>query len=317
METNLEEYWSDLRNGVLEEGEQADDILSLAVLHRWAQDLHNPKRPSFLVVSGVNRDRVYQRFQFEEWMFDEPGVVNDICGPATNAWVGEGLVKHFTNRIQGLQIPPEYRNKSTFMLPLPEPKSVQWEVLWGLIACSFLVVEDPLDQLVDKRFSLLSDAHRMILEARFEVLEKKGESVLQNAIQTTGKWIEGHRFATLTDSEKAFLQRAQVSQAVTEAERFEVILFILSLARQNGVVGGIVLALDGLEEVVDKGRAEELFKLLEITERWTKLGSPLGILLGWRGTKDDCRRLTKLHPRLAKRVLQADAWIRRESEDEG
>lgn len=305
---DFEEYWADLREGLGERKDFDAEVLSLPALHRWAQDIHNPSRPPLVVISGSRREVIYDRFQSEDQMFAEPGLVHDLGRTVTDEWIKDGLAKHITNRVRDIEIPPEFRAKQNFMFSLPtsDENARGWEILWGLVSVSFLTIEEPLARLIDQRLSLLSGVYRSIMEARFEALEFLSNTH-QVGVPAIGRWVEGD---TLTSQEKAFLQRAGVKQEISESARFEVLLFLLALARQNGVVGGVVLALDGLEQVTDKARADELFRLIEITEKWTKLGAPLGILLGWRGTKEDLKNLRKLHPRLAKKVAMADAWIR-------
>lgn len=309
---NFQEYWSDLRRGLRPNAvHDSLDVVSMTVIHRWCQDTDNAHRPSFVVVSGANRERLYRRVQHDDWMFERPGTVQDLYGSRNQAWVFDGLTRHLVERVRDLEVPPEFRDKTTFMVPLPE-KHTGWEVIWGLVSCSFLVTERVLD-LVNKRNSLLADAHRALLEARFIVMESHDPTVAVSAI---GRWVEGQKHASLTEPERAFLERAHITQAVTDSERFDVLLFLLTLARENDILGGVVLSLDALENVVEKERADELYRLIDTCDRWTSLGSPFGLVVGWRGDKDDTKNLRKLHPRLAKRIIESDRWVRASSESQ-
>lgn len=310
---NFEEYWSDLRKGFKPSVEpNSIDLVSLNVVHRWTQD-QNPLRPSFVVVSGADRDRLYQRVQDEDWLFDERGAIHDLNNPHARDWVNEGVGRHLVHRVRALEIPPEFRDRTGFRLAVPGRDEMSWEILWGLVATVYPTIEDPLSSLVDKRHSLYFDAHRALLEARLESLDSRDPTVVIGAVQTIGKWIEGQRHSNLSGGEQAFLVRARLNQAVTDPERFDVLQFCLALAKQNQVIGGVTLALDGLENLTSTDRAEELYRILDTADKWVSLGSPLGLVLGWRGSKEDAKALRKLHPKLARRIIDSDRWIRQAS----
>lgn len=305
---DFDEYWGDVRRGLRPEATpDSTEVVSLAVLHAWAQDTGNPRRPPFVVVSGTNRDILYRQVQSDDWMFEKPGGILDLRG-STTSWI-YGLTRHLVERVRGLTIPPEFRDLVTSsQVPQQELSTTEWEILWALVSCPFLVVEEPLDQLIDQRFSLLSDVHRGLLEARFEVSEAGGPAFC--GTEALGAWIEGQKHSSLTASAQAFLARANITQTVTEPERAEVLHFLLTLAKQNGLLGGVVLAIDGLENLTSKEVADELLQFLEVCGRWVTYGSPLGLIVGWRGTKEDAKQLRGLHPKLARRIAEADHWIR-------
>jgi hypothetical protein len=303
---DFQSYWSDLRRGVAPPlTPDSIDLVSTEVLHRWSRDTGNVLRPSFVVASGENRHTLYRKVQADERMFDEPGASLDLRGTTSSSWV-YGLSNYITDWFRTLPIPPEFRDKSTFTVSLP-PRGdhFEWEMLWGLAGLSYLVMNDPLDAMVDQRFSMLSDAHRGLLEARF-----LREPSISSAIGPLGRWVAGLKHSEMSREDHSFLHRARIVQAATKLERFELLHFYLTLAKQNGLLGSAVLLLDGLENLTSPEVAEDLSAFLQISDLWVRYGSPLGVLVGWRGTKEDTKELRKLHPLLARKITDADKWLR-------
>lgn len=307
---DFQSYWSDLRRGVVSKPTpDSVDLVSTEVLHRWSRDTGNVLRPSFVVASGENRHVLYNRVQADERMFDELGVNLDLGGTSNSSWV-YGLSNYITHWFRTLGIPPEFRDKSTFMVSLPpRGDELDWEVLWGLVGLSFLVMNEPLDTMVDQRFSMLSDAHRGLIEARFSVLDQSAPAI-STAIEPLAHWLAGLKHSEMSREGHSFLRRAHISQAVTKIERFELLHFYLTLAKQNGLLGSAVLLLDGLENLTSPEVAEDLSAFLQISDLWVRYGSPIGVLIGWRGTKEDAKELRKLHPLLARKIIDADKWLR-------
>lgn len=138
--------------------------------------------------------------------------------------------------------------------------------------------------------------YRTLIEARFEALEKLDWNHTSETISSVGRWIEGNPNPT------------GIAQTILpEAARFEMAFFLLTLASQNGLLGNTFLVLDGLERATPEDAAA-LCHMVSTLSRWTEVGCPLRLVLGWDAKSK--RALRKLHPPLYLQVQEGLRWTK-------
>lgn len=157
-------------------------------------------------------------------------------------------------------------------------------ILRELIETPELVVDKTLETVIDNGFMRVHEGFKILWEARFLAMEGAQDQV-ERIIQALTRWTAG----CLTEYERGSLEVAGgqgVQSLLTSTpDRYDVLLMWLTLARDNGQFDRIILPLDGLEDATD--RVPELLDLLQAVERWTPLGSPLGLLLGFSKSPDE------------------------------
>ena len=316
-EDEFEEYWRDLRRGILPSPvRDSVDLVSIQIFHAWLQDADNRHRPSFFLVSGGNREQFYRRFQDEAWLFIKPGRSLRLLDERSRSWLRDGALPFLTQSLKTLEMPLEYRSKGTYLFPLLE-RGEQWEVLWGLLACSYLVIENdnPLWSLLDQGERPIVEVIRSLSTFRALAAETADPQRARFLVEAFGHWIDGTPLWSLPFAERELLRQACPYSFSTE-ERLEAIQFILTLAKQNEVVGTFGLSFDGVENIALLDQAEDLYKFILSCEKWVHLSSPLCPVLGWREAKEDVKGLRKIHSRLTTRLVRRSQEVKANSEKE-
>jgi hypothetical protein len=155
--------------------------------------------------------------------------------------------------------------------------------------------------MVGRKGTSFADFYRALVEIRFEVQERKALPTIEEDIIALGRWIERN----VSDSGvQSLMSRSGIRNRVKKREQVDLLLFILTLAKVNGLLDEIVVYFD--LKWLDKMGAEELYRVLGDLEHWTSLGCPLSLLLGWEG---DRRAVRGLHPRLSSRFREGLAWM--------
>lgn len=153
--------------------------------------------------------------------------------------------------------------------------------LESLLSHGTPVIGEPLRQMVDENFYLVSDAFKLLLEASFQ-RQETGD--IKIPAETVIRWASSHNL----EGPHAQLAQAAGIKRTPESpqERLDVLCFILTLAHHNGLSDPTVTGLDRIERVVltsprrRKPLLGELALVMSTIQRWSKLGSHLGLLLG-------------------------------------
>jgi len=285
---SLEEYWSDLRRG-LPKAKRAFPGLSSSSALPTLRDWMTSPRTAFQVIPGDEREEVLALMEAEL----PDGSASRWASPWSK---GEKLIPSFLRVVRDLPIPPSNRSRQAFQFALPHPQQnpAGWDLLWGFVARTSFVVEEPLRGMINRR--PLADMYRVLVEARFEAQEKKDWGHTSETLSSVGRWIEGDPKPT------------GIAQTVLpEAARFEMAFFLLTLASQNGLLGNTFLILDGLERATPEDAAA-LHHMLSTLSRWVEVGCPLRLILGWDAKSKNALR--KLHPRLYLQVREGLRWAK-------
>jgi hypothetical protein len=262
----------------------------------------NLKRPVALVVPGAthfDRQAVVKQYVTGEWRRFQSGIHIDADPSLSSDWLTVGVLKNFTNRIISMEMPPVNKNLMAGWYQTHVPQA--WNLLWNLIAVDEFCVEDPLRGLVDKPFYLVHDVHRALWEARFLARENNTLQAAEGFVLHFTRWLVGDPLDA--EGEKVLSALGINRHVVSPVERLDVLCFLLCLACQNGLLERAVFFFDDLEHALQPNRRSQLrqlWDLLECSRRWVRIGGcPLGVLIGFTGSRADMQLLTKLHPKLS------------------
>lgn len=286
----FEEYWRDFR-GQREASPEVGPPIEIAPLVLWARNLWDSSRQAFHVLLGSDRDQRQALEQIKQELSAGTLVRDQL-------WAGCPR-EHFLHVIRSLKVP--YRDRFFFLPPQREQNPSGWDLLWCLVALQELAVSDSLRGMVGRKGTSFADFYRALVEIRFEVQERKALPTIEEDIIALGRWIERN----VSDSGvQSLMSRSGIRNRVKKREQVDLLLFILTLAKVNGLLDEIVVYFD--LKWLDKMGAEELYRVLGDLEHWTSLGCPLSLLLGWEG---DRRAVRGLHPRLSSRFREGLAWM--------
>lgn len=210
--------------------------------------------------------------------FEIPGIAVLGRTKYTQEWVTKGVLADLTQRVRGLT---------------PTP----WGLIWDLLAVDDFVVEDPLKSLIDQGFRF-TGCFKAIWEARCLHQEERPEETMA-LLKALIRWMTA---AELTPEQKTLLTGVGVKHALGEPECLDMLLFLLALAYQNGLTDRTVFVFDGVEMVRKKEDLRKLADAVTIFERWTRLGSATGIVLGLNTAGKTVEAITSMNPRLGKKI---------------
>ncbi len=247
---------------------------SSATVHDWVLRL-SERGDALLAMSGPEASMRAEAFRL---CFDIPGLTVLGSTKSTQDWIFKGFLPDLTRRVRGLT---------------PTP----WGILWDLLAVEDFVVEDPLKGLIDQGFRF-TGCFKAIWEARF--LHQEGRS--RETMQLLGALIRWMTATELTLDHKALLTNVGVRHSLSESECTDMLLFVLALAYQNGLTDRTVFVFDGVEQVKKKESLRKLADAVTIFERWTRLGSATGIVLGLNPANKAVETITAMNPRLGKKI---------------
>jgi hypothetical protein len=172
-----------------------------------------------------------------------------------------------------------------------------WSLLWGLCDVQEFVVDEPLRGMIDEG-SRYTELFRALWEVRF--LLDEGNDVRPFVRALTRWMVEGQ----LSEP----LRQLRIESEPNQQERADLLLFLLTLARQNSLTGPLVFVFDSLERAVQQ-RPETrqpllkgLLTLVEAVDRWAPLGSPAGLLIGMPNQRKTLSRLRRHNVRLHRRL---------------
>ncbi len=312
MKTNTKE--SDGDEPVGPKRRQSSEVMlspSVTAITAWSID-DDPERLIAIVVPGAthfDRQEVIRQYAEGEWRRFHSGIVIDAAPPKTTEWLEGNVSTNFMERLRRLPMPPLTKD---IMAPW-YPREGDWELLWNLIAVEEFIVDEPLRQMIDKPYYLVHDVHRVIWEARFLAREHSSLHATEVLVTHFIRWITGE---PLGDDGRKALAEIGINRLVSSpAERLDVTCFLLSLAYQNGLLERAVFFFDDLEHALQPSKRSalrQLRDLLDCGRRWARIGgSPLGILVGFTGTRTDLQLLAKYNAGLTHDVNAGLAWARR------
>lgn len=152
-----------------------------------------------------------------------------------------------------------------------------WRVLQDLVQVEAFFIDDPLKSIVDKG-GRLTDVFKAIWEIRF--LSEEG-LIEEPFLRCLTDWVVTSR------APGPLLHKVGIKRMLPRHHRLEVFLFLTALSQQNNSFGKGVFILDGVEALVGlpsktrMARFRELDRLVEVADEWSRLGAPLGFILGY------------------------------------
>lgn len=308
----LEDSWKalrgkPLRRKVVEKIQPPPPVESVI---KWTLRFHEEdRRGSMLVVPGTTaHDRLdfYQKYLSEEWDSFRPGAVEDIVGPQARDWVEQTILSNFTDRIARMTVPKSIRQD---LLGDFQPPTASWEVIWALGFTDGLVVNGSLREMVDQPHYLFHDIYRVLWSLRFR-LRETGSAATVSFFNTVVRWLTGN---PLSMAEAHELEAAGATRRITtDRERFDVLLFLITLAEQNGLLNRYVICFDGLERVLtsdSRSLLREMQTFLTTVDRWVRFAqTPIGVLIGMDTNSRHMSLLQRLNKKLANDIEAGVAW---------
>lgn len=263
---DLESYWEDIRPPDSEARVNKRpgslrpqwDPSQSSGLEVWAKNIGQEDQRPIILVEGptpAHRQALYRLALIPAKDLDQK-------------WIEQGLVENLTERFSNLRCIGSIVDRP-------------WDVIWNFLTLQDLVVEEPLKALIDQGL-LFTQAFKAIWEARF--LLKEGRDARQ-LVEAFAGWVTA---APLTAESKRLLDRLGVERELsTPYERLDMLFFLATWAAQNHLIGRQLFVIDGLDRALTQGtaRRKQLLKELDhfctSAERWSKLGSRLGFVLGY------------------------------------
>jgi len=286
---SLESYWADLcppdserrrsqRPGAIKPSWEPD----IDRVKKWVSGVGvNPTTPIILIEgpTPTHRSTIYRLTKT---------VQDDLSGN----WLETGLVSNLTERLS------KVRSVGSI---IPH----DWDILWNLLTLEELKVEDgPVRTLVDQGH-LFTEGFKAIWEARFRLEE--GQE-LQTFVSTLSRWLTA---APLSPEEKDLLGTLGVENELeTVYERLDMLFFLATLARQNDLLFPTVLVVDGIERMLTQGTSKRRELLKEFSdfvmtaERWARLGSPLGFMLGYSNEHEALEGFERANVRFGEKLYK-------------
>jgi len=296
MTHSVEEYWDDIRIKPERAKYLKNPSYTIDRLIEWGTNLQSTSRETFRVIPGANASLTVEALELglpSETLLRDPGLQ------------GSGdPVGHLLNSIRQMRVPSKFRVRNTlsFRPPHPSMNPFGWDLLWCLVAHRELVLTSYLKDLVGRKSSRLTEFYTALVEIRFEAQERQSIPSIEENIEALGRWVEG----TLSDP-TSFKLKTGVKGDVQSNERMDLLLFILSLAKDNQLIEEFILFLGEIGKLtLDK--AEGINEIILALDRWVSIGCPLNLLLGWRGSDEDKAQLKEVHPRLLVRFKKGAAW---------
>jgi len=247
-------------------------------VQKWVSQIGVEPRPLLLIEgpTPAHRASVYR-------------LTKTVQDALADKWLERGIVENLTERFAKIR---------AFGSIIPH----DWDLLWNLLTLDKLEVEEPVRYLIDQG-DIFTQAFKAIWEARFRLDEGKE---LQTFVTTLSRWMTA---ATLTPEEKTLLGSLGIEHELeTTHERLDMLFFLATLARQNELLHPTVLVLDGLERILTQGTAKrkaylkELHEFLMAVDRWGRLGSPIGFMIGYSNEHDALEGFEKANAKVGEKL---------------
>lgn len=301
----LTDYWSDLRPKRLS-SQPLEPTPPVDGFMQWATELSDEHHQSYITVpESIQADTFHTYLGLTAF---QTGAVNDLSGDPTRGWLGGSVLENFTARVAAVRIPEDCMTKKLSPI-LANDGRATWELLWGLVYCPDFLVEEPLHTMVDKSFYLVHSVYRAIWEARFVLRETGNSDKLMQIVASLTQWLQGYG---LMETDIKVLTEIGIHKRVeSDREKTDVLLFLLTLAAQNGLMSRAVFAFNGIDRALrpdSRSLLRQLDAFLGDLDRWVKLGAPVGAVLGIDTSRGGVSTLRKLNPKLAARIVTGLEW---------
>lgn len=193
------------------------------------------------------------------------------------AWHDRGVLGCIQDVVRQADVDPE---AVAYVPDVGAADGSPWALLRALTSVPDFHIEEPLREMADRHNSIFHTFFLALWEIRF-LRETQDEATLSRLIQSLGVWLQGEPLDRQTVRDLVLLG---VGRRVSgEAEKLDLLLFLLTLAAQNGLVRQVFAVMDNLESA-ERARLKELVFVVEACTRWAKIpGMPLGLVLGWDG----------------------------------
>jgi len=114
------------------------------------------------------------------------------------------------------------------------------------------------------------------------------------------------------DSQEA-LRKMGVKRLITSPpERFDALLCLLTMGMHNGLIGRTLFLFDDLEQALEnKACLRQLWEFIEACRRWSPMGYPVGILIGFLGSHHELLQLRQRNAKLAREVDIGLQWAKK------
>lgn len=271
----------------------------LDALIAWTMACDQPGHPLLHVVPGpeASRQALLQAFDRGEWRRFQPGVASAVMGP--ESWLRDDIVGALANKLSKMPVANDERLAPWFI-----PNGA-WQLLWGLIAVEDLAIEEPLRSAVDHGSLFIHEVYRALWEARFLVAEHSTLEPATAFVATMVRWLTGSELHP--EDHNCLAVSGLHRRIMRDQERIGALLFLVTLATQNGLISKLVVGFDCLEAaccVNERGVLRQLHVLIGVADRWVHMfKSPIGFVIGFNETK--LQALRKLNPRLASFVHES------------
>lgn len=286
-EAELTEYWDDIRplNNEMRYSHRPGSIHpkwdpKLPKLQDWVDKIGKEPSPILLVEGPTfsHRLTIYR-------------MVKTIQDKLSDTWIEQGIVNNLTQRAQKVR-------------SIGSITPHDWDLLWNLLTLETLEINEPVRTLVDQGH-LCTELFKALWEARFRLDE--GQEV-KTFVQAISKWMTAE---TLTPQQKGLLGSLGIQHSVeTTYERLDVLFFLITLAHQNDLLSNLIFVLDGLDKVVTQGVGQrklllkELFDFCIAAERWSRLGAPIGFMLGYSAEHKPLDSIQRSNLKLGQKLKQ-------------
>lgn len=178
-----------------------------------------------------------------------------------------------------------------------------WGLLWGVTDVKELILDDPLHGLVDQGFRF-TEVFQALWEIRF--LRDEGRDV-RSLMMALVDWFS---MRPLNAGQQDLLARSKITRELsTPQEQLDVLFFLSALAHQNDVLQNAVVVFDGLDRALGqapkpcKKLLRDLLGLVTTAERWGRLGSPLGLAIGYHADGGTLGSLERANRKLWHKIV--------------
>lgn len=247
-------------------------------VQKWASQIGVEPKPIILIEgpTPAHRASVYRLTK----------TVQDVLA---DKWDEGGLVQNITARLSKMRCVGSI---------IPH----DWDLLWNLLTIDKLEVEDQVRLLIDQG-DIFTQGFKAIWEARFRLDEGRE---IQTFVTTLSRWMTA---AKLTSEEKTLLGSLGIEHELeTTFERLDMLFFLATLAHQNEMLYPTVLVIDGIERMTTQGATKrkttlkEFYDFLIAADRWGRIGSPLGFMLGYSNEHGALESFEKANAKLGEKL---------------
>ena len=301
MEQSIEKYWGAIRGGRAKHlGFSLVQSRALTPLLVWGSNLESSS--TMMVLPGEDREACLSLLERE--------LPSRVIVRSRASLSSTSTRTRLLESTCDLKVPAKFRTNFDFQPPEPEGNPLGWDLIWSLIATANLSLSSNLVDLTSNRSSRFMEFYRAILEARFEAREGQSIASIEDNVMSIVYWIEGNTY--FEGSARAFYSKAGIKSKVQPGEQLDLLMFILTLARDNHLLDDFIAVLEGFEGF-QSSTLDEVSEVIEAACQWSTFGCPLHLLVEWRLSTEEVSRLMAHHPKLHDHIVAGMGWMRGES----